>query len=721
MALEVRTDKVRFGVFEADLRSGELRKYGIRIHLQRQPFKILAVLLERPGELVTREELRQRIWPETAVDIDHSLGTSINKLREALNDSADTPQFIETLPKRGFRFIAPVTPIVPPESKPEDAPAPLAAAPAASEPAHSASPLRRRILFCSFGLVAACVFTAWLFFSPQAPVSEVVHFQKVTSVYPIFPGQTDIERFPGVATDGVRVFFPAFENGRVGLSYVLVGGGQVHRFATPPEITRPSVADISRDGSELLIRSTMWQETEQPLWIAPSTGGSARKFFGIMAHDAAWAPDSKTVLYASGQDLWLAARSDGRSFKLATLPGRAYWLRYAPDGSAIRFTVVDPKTRATSLWEISSKGKNLHPLLPGWSSPAAECCGNWTPDGAYFIFQSAHGGRPNIWGLREPQVPWKIHRVPFEITSGPLDFVAPVPTFRGDQLFCIGANTRRELFHFDPATRQAEPYLNGIRGACRPEHAHQGSLLAWISTIDGSLWRGRENGSDQVELVAPPFSVYMERWSPDDRRLVVMAKSPGSPYKIYTVSAEGGDLQPLLNEPRNQADPDWGPDGTAVVFGRLPDYAAEAALPKDIRIFDLLTKTVSILPESTGMFSPRWSPDGRYIAAMTLDQHRLMIFDRTTSTWSLIAQGVIHNPVWSQDGKELYFQQIQEDQVPIYRVSVTTRKLERIFDRNISTSTDSMEFWGLAPDGGPVGTFLFWSSDVYRIKWRRGE
>src|ERR1700722_2761750 len=117
----VQVDRLRFGVFEVELRAGELRKHGVRIHLQRQPFKILAALTERPGELVTREDLRQRIWgPETVVDFDHSLGTAINKLREALSDSADTPQYIETLAKRGFRFIAPVEPIGAPVVRPPE-------------------------------------------------------------------------------------------------------------------------------------------------------------------------------------------------------------------------------------------------------------------------------------------------------------------------------------------------------------------------------------------------------------------------------------------------------------------------------------------------------------------------------------------------------------------------------------------------------------------------
>src|SRR5256885_16848998 len=111
MALEARSPAIlRFGVFEGDLRAGVVRKHGARIKLQEQPFHVLTVLLQRSGEVVTREELRSQIWPaDTFVDFDNSLNTAINKLREALGDSADNPRFIETLPRRGYRFIAPVT------------------------------------------------------------------------------------------------------------------------------------------------------------------------------------------------------------------------------------------------------------------------------------------------------------------------------------------------------------------------------------------------------------------------------------------------------------------------------------------------------------------------------------------------------------------------------------------------------------------------------------
>src|SRR5215472_16098151 len=102
---------IRFATFELDLQARELRKNGLKLKFHGQPFEVLAMLLERPGKLVSREQLRERLWPtDTFVDFDHGVNTAINRLREALGDSADNPRFIETLPRRGYRFIAPVEP-----------------------------------------------------------------------------------------------------------------------------------------------------------------------------------------------------------------------------------------------------------------------------------------------------------------------------------------------------------------------------------------------------------------------------------------------------------------------------------------------------------------------------------------------------------------------------------------------------------------------------------
>ena len=121
---------VRFGVYEVDLEGGELRKHGLKLKLSEQPFQILALLLAKPGEIVSREELRERLWPsDTFVDFDHGLNNAVMRLREVLGDSSEHPRFIETLPRRGYRFIAKVEKIAAPE-KPK-APEPVVAQPVA--------------------------------------------------------------------------------------------------------------------------------------------------------------------------------------------------------------------------------------------------------------------------------------------------------------------------------------------------------------------------------------------------------------------------------------------------------------------------------------------------------------------------------------------------------------------------------------------------------------
>src|SRR6476659_307 len=152
--------RLSFGVFEADIRTGELTKLGKRVRLQEQPFQLLAILLDKPGELVTREELRDRLWPQTIIDFDHGLNKAVSKIREALGDSADNPRFIETVAGRGYRFLADVA--VVPHERPctsDDAAdveppveKPGALSPSPTQPRHS-----RALMGFGFGLAVVLV------------------------------------------------------------------------------------------------------------------------------------------------------------------------------------------------------------------------------------------------------------------------------------------------------------------------------------------------------------------------------------------------------------------------------------------------------------------------------------------------------------------------------------------------------------------------------------
>src|SRR6267154_6014146 len=169
--------RFKFGVFEADLRTGELTKLGKRVRFQEQPFQLLTMLLEKPGELVTREELHERLWPTTIVDFDHGLNKAISKVREALGDSAENPHFVETVASRGYRFLADVAVVQ--GGQPETAAGDLAGqeAPAPQRPADVSTSARRPAhafgwRLSGFGIaLALAVFLSWFFYSFRHPLS----------------------------------------------------------------------------------------------------------------------------------------------------------------------------------------------------------------------------------------------------------------------------------------------------------------------------------------------------------------------------------------------------------------------------------------------------------------------------------------------------------------------------------------------------------------------
>lgn len=716
--IPTRLGRIRFGVFEADLRAGELRKCGIRIKLQSQPFKLLTILISRAGEIVTREELQQQIWgTETVVNFDHSLGTAVNKVREALSDSAENPHYVETLAKRGYRFIAPVQWLDPADSAVNLTTVALPTVEVASAPKVRSwldiVPWRVVGPFLAVIMVIGFVFRLW---SPGEPVKPMLlPFTQITSSDSIFPGDTGVERFPALLTDGARLYFSKIESGRIALAYAGISGGSATPLITPPEIGAPRLADISPDGSQLLVFSGILTELERTMWVVPSAGGAARKIVSGLGHDGTWLPDGTTIVYASGQKI-LITHHDGQEARVLTaVPGRAFWLRCSPDGSRLRFTVVDSATRANSLWEYTFAGNKLRPLLPQWTHPTAECCGNWTPDGKFFVFQSDRLEGSNVWIL--PEKAWGARATsPVQLTAGPLNFLGPVPARHGNQVFFTGAHKQSQLRRYDDATHKFVPYLREISMAGRTEFSRDGTRVAWISTSDGALWQSKLDGSERLQLSSRPMRIFMMRWSPDARSIAFMGKEPGKTWKIYSIPTEGGQPQPIAEEARSQADPDWSPDGKTIVFGRSSEFMAEDSTPKSIQLVNLATRQVAAVPDSEGLFSPRWSPDGRYVVAMPLDQRKLTIFDTAARKWTVLATGTFNNPVWSKDGKYIYYQTYDEGN-PICRIQVAGGRVEEITDFRDLQPGANVGYWGLAPGDTPIVSFHFLTADIYSVEW----
>jgi Tol biopolymer transport system component/DNA-binding winged helix-turn-helix (wHTH) protein len=697
---------MQFGIFEADLEAGELRRSGVRVHLQSQPFKLLEALLEHPGEVVSRETLQLELWgADTTVDFDHSLGIAVNKLREALNDSAENPRFVETLAKRGYRFIAPVKVVDPHAS--------AGVADSSAAKARAGSPLGWWLAGC---LALVCLLLG-LFLIVRQPVRRPFRVVQVTFSGHVLTNDLDVESFSSSASDGTRIYFSHMDNGNPVLAVALAANGEISNFPLPSEIGAPLIGALSPDGSKLVVRGHLQAEPEQPLWIVPTLGGDARRVPNVLAHDATWMPDGERLLVASGNELTIVAADGSDPHRLLTVQGMAFWLRWSPDGSRLRFTLRDPKRQTSELWEVAADGSNAHSLFPGWSQPASECCGNWTPDGQYFVFQSSHSdsAHSEIWVRRER--PWYLaDREPRQVTNGPLHYQAPSTAPGGDRVYFIGATSQYELLRAMPKSSTFTTLDQNLSAASLAQYSPDGKWIAWLNASDNSLWRSLVDGSERIQLTTPLQRIFTMKWSPDDRRLAVMGLEPGKPWKIYLIDAEGGKLTPVLNEDRNEADPAWSPDGQSIVFGRLPDRM-DNGQPKAIYLVSLQTNKVTEIPGSTGLFSPRLSPDGRFIAAMPLDQRALLLFDRNTSRWAtLTAQGV-GDPTWSQDSRSIYFQDFLAAGKPIYRIAVPAGKPQLVatIDNLRPIAATDYRLIGLAPGDLPVVTADTPAVNLYEV------
>jgi Tol biopolymer transport system component len=524
-------------------------------------------------------------------------------------------------------------------------------------------------------------------------------------------------KWGALVTDGSRVYFWEYLGGSPTIVQVSVAGGETVPIASPEP--GYELSDISPNRTELL--AGFRGPEDRPFWLVPTLGGGSRRLGDLVGLDATFSPDGLEIAYTKSGGLFLA-RSDGsESRRLVSVTGMPLYPRWSPDGTLLRFTLFGPKPNANSLWEVSADGTNLHPLLPGRSNPPRECCGNWTPDGKYFVFESDRTGLSTIWAIREKGGLFrKASREPIQLTAGPIHTSLPVPSTDGKKLFVLGTQTRQQLLRYDAKSRNFAPYLGGI-SATEVDFSRDGQWVAYLAYPEGSLWRSKADGSQRVQLTSPPMRPRLPRWSPDGKRIVFYAQTTGRPYKIYIVPMDGGTPQQLMPGERHEHDPGWSPDGNRLVFGRYPPIEDATSGAVAIHLFDLRTHQISTLPASEGYWSARWSPDGRYIAALEgYPPTGLVLFDFTTNKWVELLKAVVGYPNWSRDGKWVYCNSDYKGIVADIRIRISDRKVERVASmKDLQGSPTGFGGWwsGLAPDDSLLVLRDTSVQEIYALEW----
>jgi Tol biopolymer transport system component/tRNA A-37 threonylcarbamoyl transferase component Bud32 len=573
---------------------------------------------------------------------------------------------------------------------------------------------QRKVSWKTIALGAAALLVvgavAWLL-CPSLPPPRITGSTQIThdGLPKAFGGQVTAI----VLTDGPRLFVQESVGGHFVVAQVSASGGETVPIPTP--FQNICLDNISPDKSELLVGTFTGTELEQPLWAVPVLGGSPRRLGNVVAVDGTWMPNGD-LLTAHGSDLQVVNPDTNAAHKFASLPDFTYWLRWSPDGRALRFT-VSTSTGGYQIWEVAADGSHVHRLLQGDRDPPDVNKGNWTPDGRYFVFESLRNGRTDLWAIPEKgDFFHKTNHVPVQLTSGPLSFHSAQPSLDGKRIFAIGEQPRGELVRFDAKSGQFLPSLAGI-SATDVSFSRDGQWVAYVTYPEGVLWRSRIDGSEKLQLTRRPSDPGKPAWSADGRKILFSEFDPGKNQGVYVVAAEGGALQPLfLSHEDFVGSPQWTPDGKSIIFQKLHGKGSSNN-QTDFEMLNIQTGKVSVLPGSESLIAPALSPDGRYLAATTTDRLKLMLFDFASQKWTELAKTDVGAMNWTRDCKYLYFDSGSGLDPAISRVRMADRKLEPVTGlKDFRRVEFSYYPWsGLTPDGAPLLLRDVGTQEVYAL------
>jgi Tol biopolymer transport system component/DNA-binding winged helix-turn-helix (wHTH) protein len=596
---------LRFDDFEVDPRSGELRKAGVKLKFGGQPFQVLSILLERPGEVVTREELQKRLWPDTFVDVDHNLNTAINKIREVLGDSAESPRFVETLPRRGYRFIGELEP-------PVESVVPVAP----DRGSHSRHWWKIGLGICAISVFAIGAVVAYRWSRQQRPP------EKATSAalpFTALPGETTA---PAFSPDGSRIAFawngdPA--SGAKGFDlYVKAIGSETLLGLTrhPSEEISPA---WSPDGTEIAFHRLAGPGTG--IYVVPALGGPERKL-----------------------------RSTRLPWTTFTLTRNTFTLiSWSPDGKWIAFADRTPEEEHAKIYLLSTdtletKRIPISPMCVGEGLPAFSHNGEYLAD---WCFRSDY--EAGLYSLTLPDGKPKMI-APFWAFPKGLTWSADDKKL----VYSLGNVSSYELGEVTVANGSTKQ-LSFEGSAELPTVSPKGDKLAY-SSFSGSLniWRRDllHPESPAVELIPSSRAQFDAQYSPDGKRIAFTSERTGM-EGVWVSNEDGSNLVQISNRAQRSGSPQWSPDGNRIAFDSLPRdrweiYVADVAERKPRKLVTNISEVIR----------PHWSRDGKWIYFRSDEPRWIGVYRCPASGGDAIAlsqdiDGV--RPQESFDGKTVYF------------------------------------------------------------------
>jgi Tol biopolymer transport system component/DNA-binding winged helix-turn-helix (wHTH) protein len=702
-------DLVRFSVFELDLRSGELRKAGVRIGLQDQSLRILTRLLETPGLLVTRDELRQTLWAaDTFVDFERGLNTAVRRLRDSLGDSAETPRFIETLPRKGYRFIAPVASA--------DA---AAEAPGDRAAATPPRPQSRVLALGGITLIVTLASSAAFWFGR-------VQVPEDSGSWSDFTQLTDAageETAPSLAPDGASFAYASRHRGSWDIYVRRVGGQTTIPVAASPE-RHESWPAFSPDGQRIAFSES---DNDGGIFVVGATGESVKRLtdFGF---NPTWSPTGDRIAFAAEElgnpharagpvsALWVVDARGGPPTKLYN--GDAMQPSWSPSGARIAFwqAVDGQRDLATIQVDRRVATKLLHDAPLDWSP-------TWSPDGKHLYFSSDRGGSMGLWRLAVDEQTGQSLGVPEHI-SGSADATIALASLSNDGRSLLFRSETLSIIPvavpFDPATERAGQPRDIVRGAVMLSPTSVSPDGQWLAVGNAGAPQEdvillRADGSELRRLTDDAARDRIPRFTPDGTALIFYSNREG-PYGAWSIATDGSRLRPLTTK-----------SDLSVIYPVLAPSASMllvSTLRFPFRAFLLLppwpatlsnSKPLSGLTLWSGELQPTlWSPDGRRLSgAIKTSSGALVGFGvyelATGEARTVTEDGDLAVASWLPDSRRLIYVTRKGELVVVDATSGARRVVRS------GLAAPDLDTGAMAPDGR---TFYYGAEHVESNIWR---